>query len=146
MFIGIAAWHAMYAQEQGLIGISMTNASAAVCPTRAKKATLGANPLCLAAPATNGDSLVIGTECNSNKIKLITQIVNNVSMFIVKDMSTSAVAMGKIEMQRRKNEPIPAGWALDKDGNVTTDAAEAHKASMMLPLGGSELTSGYKGL
>ena len=33
------------------------------------------------------------------------------------DMSTSAVAVGKIEMQVRKGEPLPSdGWAMDKDG------------------------------
>jgi len=42
------------------------------------------------------------------------------------DMSTSAVAVGKIEMQMRKNEKLPSlGWALGKDGKPTTDAHEA---------------------
>lgn len=32
------------------------------------------------------------------------------------DMSTSAVAVGKIEMQLRKGEPLPSrGWALGRD-------------------------------
>lgn len=60
-------------------------------------------------------------------------------------MATTSVAIGKIEIQRRKNLPIPSGWALDKDGNITTDAGEAFDASMLLPLGGLEITSGYKG-
>ena len=42
------------------------------------------------------------------------------------DMSTSAVAVGKIEMQMRKKEPLPSlGWALGTDGKPTTDANEA---------------------
>jgi len=41
-------------------------------------------------------------------------------------MSTSAVAVGKIEMQMRKKEPLPSlGWALGTDGKPTTDANEA---------------------
>lgn len=60
-------------------------------------------------------------------------------------MATTAVAIGKVELQRRKNLPIPAGWALDKDGNVTTDANDGFNAGMLLPLGGLEITSGYKG-
>jgi len=41
-------------------------------------------------------------------------------------MSTSAVAIGKIEMQMRKKEPLPSlGWALGEDGKPTTDAREA---------------------
>ena len=42
------------------------------------------------------------------------------------DMSTSAVAVGKIEIQMRKKEPLPSlGWALGNDGKPTTDANEA---------------------
>lgn len=61
-------------------------------------------------------------------------------------MATTAVAMGKIEMQRRKEQPIPSGWALGRDGNVTTDSEDAFQANSLLPLGGLELTSGYKGI
>lgn len=60
-------------------------------------------------------------------------------------MASTTVAIGKIEVQRRKEAPIPLGWALDKNGNQTTDAAEAFDASLLLPLGGVEVTSGYKG-
>lgn len=48
-------------------------------------------------------------------------------------------------MQKRKNQPIPDGWALDSDGNHTTDAAKAFAAGKLLPLGGDEKTSSYKG-
>lgn len=57
---GIAGWHSIHAQEHGLIGISMTNTSPVLCPTRSKVAALGTNPLSLAAPATDGDSFVLG--------------------------------------------------------------------------------------
>lgn len=60
-------------------------------------------------------------------------------------MATTAVAIGKIELQMRKEQPIPEGWALGKDGNVTTDAKEAFESGLLLPLGGLEVTSGYKG-
>lgn len=60
-------------------------------------------------------------------------------------MATSAVAMGKIEIKRRDEQPIPAVWALGENGNITTNAAEAFDAHMLLPLGGTEVTSGYKG-
>ena len=54
------------------------------------------------------------------------------------DQSTSAIAIGKIRMAAAANESIPEGWAIDKDGNPTTDAEAA--------LGGSLLSSGgYKG-
>lgn len=62
-------------------------------------------------------------------------------------MSTSAVAVGKIEMQLRKHEPLPSlGWALGENGKPTTDAYEAfYNGKGLLPLGGEEINSGYKG-
>lgn len=50
----------------------------------------------------------------------------------------------QIEVQRRKGEPIPEGWAIDNDGKMTTDPNVAMKGCLM-PLGGPEKTSGYKG-
>lgn len=117
---GIAGWHTLHAEKQGLIGISMTNTSPLMCPTRSTKAALGTNPISVSAPAKDGDSFQL-------------------------DMATTAVAVGKIELQRRKGEPIPAGWAQGTDGQVTTDADVAFNASCLMPLGGGEITSGYKG-
>lgn len=48
-------------------------------------------------------------------------------------------------MQRRKNQPIPEGWAQDIEGKPTTDAEEAIDTGCLMPLGGSEINSGYKG-
>lgn len=96
---GIAGWYSMRAAKEGLVGISMTNTSPLMSPTRSKEAALGTNPLSVAAPAENGDSFVL-------------------------DMATTAVAVGKIEMQRRKGEPLPYGWAQDPKGNVTEDAGK----------------------
>lgn len=117
---GIAGWHTIHAKQEGLIGVSMTNTSPLLCPTRSLKPALGTNPISLAAPANNGDSFVL-------------------------DMATTAVAVGKIELQRRKGEPIPAGWAQGPDGNVTTDSNLAFETGCLMPLGGAEITSGYKG-
>ncbi len=63
------------------------------------------------------------------------------------DMSTSSVAVGKIEMQMRKGEDLPSkGWALGSDGKPTTDAKEAFfNGKGLMPLGGEEINSGYKG-
>lgn len=116
----MAGWYTIQAKKEGLIGISMTNTSPCLCPTRSKQAALGTNPISLAAPGEGDDGMVL-------------------------DMATTAVAIGKIEVQRRKDQPIPSGWALGKDGEITTDSHEAFDASMLLPLGGMEVTSGYKG-
>ncbi|CAG9826511.1 unnamed protein product [Diabrotica balteata] len=117
---GIAGIYALQAIKKGLIGFSATNTSPLMVPTRATKSALGTNPISLGVPANDGDSFVL-------------------------DMATTAVALGKIEIQRRKGEPIPQGWALNKEGKVETDSSVAYKATRLLPLGGEELNSGYKG-
>lgn len=51
----------------------------------------------------------------------------------------------QIEFQKRKGQPIPEGWAQGPDGNLTTDAELALQTNCLMPVGGSEVTSGYKG-
>lgn len=52
---------------------------------------------------------------------------------LVLDMATSVVSMGKLNQAKRTGEAIPRGWALDKDGNPTTDA---QAAQIPLPMAG----------
>jgi len=52
---------------------------------------------------------------------------------VVLDMATSVVSMGKLNQAKRTGEPIPEGWALDKDGNPTTDP---QAAQIPLPMAG----------
>src|SRR5207244_8603669 len=49
------------------------------------------------------------------------------------DMSTASVALGKIMAARDAGQPIPAGWAVDENGQETTDP---RKAKAVLPMGG----------
>lgn len=114
---GIAAWYGIRAMEQGMIGLCFTNSSPGLAPTRSKTITLGTNPICVASPGNNGDGFVL-------------------------DMATSAVAYGKVIHAKRIGASIPEGWAIDTDGKVTTDPNQLYG---MLPLGGAENTSGYKG-
>ncbi|XP_046970356.1 (2R)-3-sulfolactate dehydrogenase (NADP(+))-like [Vanessa cardui] len=117
---GMAGYWALKAEKEGLIGMSFTNSAAIMVPTRAKKSANGTNPIAMAAPAAGGDSIVV-------------------------DMATTTAAMGKVEVQIRKGEPIPEGWALGPDGKTTTDPQVAFDTGRLLPLGGFEKTSGYKG-
>ncbi|CAB4008791.1 uncharacterized oxidoreductase -like [Paramuricea clavata] len=50
----------------------------------------------------------------------------------------------QIEMCNRKKEMLPNGWAVDSDGKETNDGVKAMDGGLM-PLGGGEITSGYKG-
>ncbi|KAG8233872.1 hypothetical protein J437_LFUL006895 [Ladona fulva] len=99
--------------------MSFTNTSPLLSPTRCKEAALGTNPIAVAARSNEGS--------------------------FVLDMATTAVALGKIELQQRKNEPLPLGWAQDKQGQLTTNPNSALEAYCLSPLGGAEETSGYKG-
>ncbi len=53
---------------------------------------------------------------------------------LVVDLSLSKIARGKVMAAKQKGEPIPEGWALDADGEPTTDPAAA-LAGTMLPAG-----------
>lgn len=117
---GICAYYTSMAIEQCLIGFTCSNTSPLMAPTRSKSSGLGTNPLSLGMGAKCGDEFLL-------------------------DMATTAVALGKIELALRKKENIPEGWALGTDGKVTTNAEDAFKASTLMPLGGEERNSGYKG-
>jgi (2R)-3-sulfolactate dehydrogenase (NADP+) len=56
---------------------------------------------------------------------------------LVIDLSLSEVARGKVMVAAKEGKPIPLGWALDRDGKPTTDAATALDGSM-LPMGGTK--------
>ena len=94
---------------KGLIGFMVHNANPAVAPFGGRKAAIGTNPLSFAFPGTKTDILV--------------------------DLATSATAKGKLYELARSGDQIPAGLALDANGNPTTSLAEALKG-ILLPLGG----------
>lgn len=100
--------------EAGLIGLGFTNATAVVSPPGGKTPVLGTNPMAMAVPAKGG------------------------GVAFQFDQSTSAIALGKITMAKAAGEKIPLGWAVDAEGNPTTDPAEALKGSLVS-------TGGYKG-
>ena len=110
---GLGAYYPMKAAKAGMIGISLTNTSPLVSPVGGADPLLGTNPISIAIPAKRHPDLVL-------------------------DMATSTVAKGKISLAMKENEPIPLGWALDRNGVPTTSAAEADVGSLV-PFGG------YKG-
>jgi LDH2 family malate/lactate/ureidoglycolate dehydrogenase len=116
---GIAGWYAMRAALQGLIGVSMTNSSPVVAPTRARISRIGTNPIAFAAPAGRFGMLVL-------------------------DMATSTVPRGRIEVAARRSQTLPIGWAIAPDGSPAT-TPEVALAGALQPLGGGEETGGYKG-
>ncbi|CAN5491503.1 Ldh family oxidoreductase [soil metagenome] len=116
---GIAGWYALRAAHAGLIGLSLTNSSPLVAPTRARTPLLGTNPIAIAAPAGR-----FGTFCL--------------------DMATSTIPRGRVEVAARRGETLPVGWAIDAAGHPAT-TPEAALAGSLMPLGGEEANAGYKG-
>jgi len=98
----------------GLVGIGFTNSPASIAPVGGKKPVIGTNPFALAVPNSEGGAA------------------------FVLDQSASVVAKSEIMMRAREGSSIPEGWALDVEGQSTTDAEIALKGSMA-PSGG------YKG-
>lgn len=54
---------------------------------------------------------------------------------IVVDFATSIVAEGKLRVKVARNESIPKGWVIDKDGNDTTDPHDFYEGGALLPFG-----------
>jgi len=94
----------------GFVGIGFTNASPVVAPPNGNTAVIGTNPISMSLP--NGG--------------------------MHWDFSTSAVALGKITMAKAAGEKIPLGWAVDSDGQPTTDPEAALKGALVS-------AGGYKG-
>jgi LDH2 family malate/lactate/ureidoglycolate dehydrogenase len=107
---GTCAFFSMMAIDQDMIGIAIANSYATVAPWGSRSRYFGTNPLSVAIPASQ-------------------------ELPVVLDMATSVAAWGKIILAAQKGEPIPAGWAMDAEGEVTTDAAQALKGAL-LPVGG----------
>lgn len=106
---GTCAYYALQAVREGFILLVMSNASQTMPPTGGVRPFIGTNPLAVGAP-TGGVPFIL-------------------------DMATSVVARGKIIVAAQKGQSIPLGWAIDKEGNPTTDAQAALDGSV-LPVGG----------
>lgn len=106
---GAMAYFAMQALPHGMIGLATTNALPTMAPWGGADKILGINPLGIAIPA--------GEEAP-----------------IVYDAAFSGSSHGKIRIHHQKGEPIPEGWAMDKDGVPTTDTAVALEG-LLAPVG-----------
>jgi len=106
---GVAGHSVERLAEAGCVALMFANTPAAMAAWGGARRLFGTNPIAFAAPIADRPPLVI-------------------------DLSLSRVARGKIVAARDRGEPIPEGWAVDADGNPTTDAARAVDGAM-LPIG-----------
>ena len=54
---------------------------------------------------------------------------------IVLDMATTNAAYGKVKIKAQRNEPMPEGWMMDRQGQPLTDPKRAGEG-FLLPIGG----------
>lgn len=110
---GPAFYYVELMAQKGLIGFTCSNSPAAMPATNGLEQMIGTNPFAFACPtATQG--------------------------IIIVDMATSIVSKSRFETAKLNGEQLQPGWALDKDGNPTTDPAAAING-FVLPM------AGYKG-
>jgi (2R)-3-sulfolactate dehydrogenase (NADP+) len=93
--------------REGFVALGFTNASPVVAAPGGRDRIIGTNPISLSVPDGKGGSALHF------------------------DFSTSAVALGKITMAKAAGEKIPLGWAVDSDGNPTTDPDAALKGALV---------------
>ncbi len=105
--------HAERLAAQGLIALVFGNTPKAMAFHGGARAMLGTNPLAFAAPLPgNAAPLVI-------------------------DLALSVAARGKIVAAQKAGKAIPQGWAVDAQGQPTTDPAAA-LAGTLSPIGGAK--------
>ncbi len=138
---GTLSYYCNQAAAADMILLAMTNCEPSMSPEGACEAFFGTNPIGVSFPTGKGFPLRI-------------------------DMATSIVARGNVIAAQKAGREIPEGWALDVEGQPTTDAAAAlagtiramagHKGSALALMGevfsgvlsgaavGNEIGSMYK--
>jgi len=106
---GVVVDHLRAAAQTGLVGLGFSNSPAAMPAAGGRHPIFGTNPVAAVFPRRGLDPLMI-------------------------DLSLSEVARGKLMVAAKEGRSIPLGWALDADGQPTTDP-KAGMSGSMLPLG-----------
>jgi len=107
---GAMGYYTQMAAEQDMAGIIWVCNPPNMAPFGARAAGIHNSPIAITVPAKRHQPLIL-------------------------DMATSVAAAGKITLALDKGIPIPQGWALDNDGNPTTDPK---MAGILLPFGGAK--------
>lgn len=107
---GTLAPYIMTATEAGMVVVLGSNAFPTMAPWGGREVKLGNNPLGIGAPRPGRFPFMF-------------------------DIALSVVARGKIRQAHERGEAIPQGWALNRDGEPTTDPLEALQG-FVLPVGG----------
>jgi (2R)-3-sulfolactate dehydrogenase (NADP+) len=106
---GVVVDHLRPAAAAGMVALGFANSPAAMPAAGGRHPIFGTNPVAAVFPRRDADPLMI-------------------------DLSLSEVARGKLMVAAKEGRSIPAGWALDANGEPTTDP-KAGMAGSMLPIG-----------
>ena len=109
---GVAAYHLQRVAAAQMVGLAFANSPSAMPAPGGRTPLFGTNPVAAVFPRKSAPPLSI-------------------------DLSLSEVARGKVMVAAKEGRPIPLGWALDRDGNPTTDP-DAALAGSMLAVGGTK--------
>ncbi len=113
---GVLVDHLRPVAAAGMVAIAFTNSPAAMPAAGGRHPVFGTNPVAAIFPRRHGDPLMI-------------------------DLSLSEVARGKLMVAAKEGKSIPLGWALDADGEPTTDPQKGMLGSM-LPVGAASSPKG----
>jgi (2R)-3-sulfolactate dehydrogenase (NADP+) len=113
---GVLVDHLRPVAQAGLVGLAFANSPAAMPVAGGRHAIMGTNPIAAIFPRQGHDPLMI-------------------------DLSLSEVARGKLMVAAKEGRSIPLGWALDAQGQPTTDP-KAGMAGSMLPVGAASSPKG----
>jgi LDH2 family malate/lactate/ureidoglycolate dehydrogenase len=97
---GAVSYYCNRAADENMILLATTSCEPAMSPEGGCEAFFGTNPIAASFPTGKGFHVKV-------------------------DLATSLVARGNIIAAQKKGQPIPLGWALDPQGNPTTDASQA---------------------
>ncbi len=113
---GVMVDHLRPVAAAGMVALAFANSPAAMPAAGGRHPVFGTNPVAAIFPRRNADPLMI-------------------------DLSLSEVARGKLMVAAKAGQPIPLGWALDADGEPTTDPQKGLMGSM-LPVGAASSPKG----
>jgi LDH2 family malate/lactate/ureidoglycolate dehydrogenase len=110
---GSAQLYARMPAEKNMIGLYFCVGNANLLPPwGGTEVLLSTNPISIAVPAWKHPPIVL-------------------------DMATTNTAFGKIRLKAQRNEPMPEGWMIDRQGQPLTDAKRASEG-FLVPVGGAK--------
>ena len=113
---GVVVDHLRAVGAAGMVGLGFANSPSAMPAAGGRHPIFGTNPVAAIFPRREGPPLMI-------------------------DLSLSEVARGKLMVAAKEGKSIPLGWALDANGEPTTDPKAGMDGSM-LPIGAASSTKG----